>query len=123
MVFESETAVLDAVGDGTIVPGTVVVITYRGPVGAPGMPEQLTATAALYGAGLSKVTALITDGRFSGATTGFCIGHVCPEAARGGPIGAVRTGDKIVIDAVNMTIDVIISYVPLRCLAHLIGLS
>ena len=81
--------------------GEVLVIRYEGPKGGPGMREMLSTTAALYGQGMGGKVALITDGRFSGATRGFCIGHVGPEAAVGGPIGLLRDGDIITIDAVN----------------------
>jgi dihydroxy-acid dehydratase len=84
----------------------VLVIRYEGPRGGPGMREMLATTAALYGQGMGDKVALITDGRFSGATRGFCIGHVGPEAAAGGPIGLLRDGDVITIDAVAGTIDV-----------------
>ena len=86
--------------------GDVFVIRYEGPKGGPGMREMLSTTAAIYGQGMGEKVALITDGRFSGATRGFCIGHVGPEAAVGGPIGMLKNGDIITIDAVNGTIDV-----------------
>jgi dihydroxy-acid dehydratase len=89
--------------------GDVFVIRYEGPRGGPGMREMLSTTAALYGQGMGDKVALITDGRFSGATRGFCIGHVGPEAAVGGPIGLLRDGDIIEIDAVNGTLDVKLS--------------
>ena len=82
-----------------IKPGDVVVIRYEGPKGSPGMPEMLSTTAAIYGQGLGEEVALITDGRFSGATHGFCIGHVGPEAPNGGPIGLIKNNDIIEIDA------------------------
>ena len=82
----------------------LVVIRYEGPKGSPGMPEMLSTTAAIYGQGLGEEVALITDGRFSGATHGFCIGHVGPEAAVGGPIGLIKNGDIIEIDAEKGTI-------------------
>jgi dihydroxy-acid dehydratase len=85
------------------------VIRYEGPKGGPGMREMLSTTAALYGQGLSDQVALITDGRFSGATRGLCVGHIGPEAADGAPIGLLREGDIIVIDAVKGTIDVELS--------------
>ena len=97
-VFESEADCYVAVRDRRIVPGDVVVIRYEGPVGGPGMQEMLSVTAALTGEGLGDSVALITDGRFSGATHGFMIGHIAPEAALGGPIGLVEEGDPIVID-------------------------
>ena len=89
--------------------GDVIVIRYEGPKGGPGMREMLSTTAALYGQGMGDKVALITDGRFSGATRGFCIGHVGPEAAIGGPIGLLKDGDIIAIDAINGTIDVELS--------------
>ncbi|HET7186387.1 MAG TPA: dihydroxy-acid dehydratase, partial [Terriglobales bacterium] len=97
-VFDGERAAMDALEDGTIVAGDVVVIRYEGPKGGPGMREMLAVTAALVGAGLGDSVALLTDGRFSGATHGLMAGHVAPEAARGGPIAAVRTGDIVVFD-------------------------
>ena len=90
-------------------PGDVIVIRYEGPKGGPGMREMLSTTGAIYGQGMGEQVALITDGRFSGATRGFCIGHVGPEAAVGGPIGLLRNGDRIVIDAEKGTIDVVLS--------------
>ncbi len=89
--------------------GDVVVIRYEGPKGGPGMPEMLTPTSALMGAGLGGDVALITDGRFSGGSHGFLIGHVVPEAQEAGPIALVRDGDQISIDAVNNTLDVDVS--------------
>ena len=86
--------------------GDVFVIRYEGPKGGPGMREMLSTTAAIYGQGMGDKVALITDGRFSGATRGFCVGHVGPEAAVGGPIGLLRDGDMIVIDAEKGTLDV-----------------
>jgi dihydroxy-acid dehydratase len=100
-VFDSEEACFAAVQRREIVAGDVVVIRGEGPVGGPGMREMLAVTAALVGQGLGGEVALITDGRFSGATYGFMVGHVCPEAALGGPIGKLRTGDHIVIDVEN----------------------
>jgi len=87
----------------------VLVIRYEGPCGGPGMREMLSTTSAIYGQGMGEDVALITDGRFSGATRGFCVGHVGPEAAVGGPIGLLRNGDRIVIDARAGTIDVLLS--------------
>jgi len=87
------------------VPGCVIVIRYEGPKGGPGMREMLSTTAALYGQGMGEQVALITDGRFSGATRGFCIGHVGPEAAEGGPIALIEDGDMISIDAEAGTIE------------------
>jgi len=97
-VFDGEEATFEAVEQGRILPGDVVVIRYEGPKGGPGMREMLAVTAALVGAGLGDSVALLTDGRFSGATHGFMAGHVAPEAAQGGPIAAVRNGDIIVFD-------------------------
>ena len=98
LVFESEAACVDAIAAGHIKPGAVVVIRNCGPKGAPGMPEMLTPTSAIVGYGLGESVALITDGRFSGATRGAAIGHVAPEAQAGGPIGLVEDGDMIAID-------------------------
>ena len=95
-VFHGEQAAMDAIGD--LQPGDVVVIQYEGPRGGPGMREMLAVTAAIKGAGLGKDVLLLTDGRFSGGTTGLCVGHVAPEAAHGGPIALVRDGDLIVLD-------------------------
>jgi dihydroxy-acid dehydratase len=97
------------VQDRRIKRGDVIVIRYEGPRGGPGMREMLSTTAALYGQGESEHFALITDGRFSGATRGLCIGHVGPEAAVGGPIGLLKDGDMIVIDAAKGTLDVELS--------------
>jgi len=108
-VFDDEEAAFAAVESSSIKSGDVVVIRYEGPKGGPGMREMLSTTAALYGQGVGEKVALITDGRFSGATHGFCIGHVGPEAAAGGPIALLRDGDKITIDAVAGTIDVALS--------------
>ncbi len=85
-----------------------IVIRYEGPKGGPGMREMLSTTSAIYGQGMGEQVALITDGRFSGATRGFCIGHVGPEAAVGGPIALLKNGDRIVIDADKGTIDVVV---------------
>jgi len=93
----------------TITPGDVIVIRYEGPAGGPGMREMLHVTAALVGEGLGDEVALITDGRFSGATHGLMVGHISPEAARGGPIAAVRDGDTIVIDPKKRTLTVNLS--------------
>ena len=108
-VFEGEEAAFAAVEDRTITEGCVIVIRNEGPKGGPGMREMLSTTAALYGQGLGEKVALITDGRFSGGTRGFCVGHVGPEAADGGPIGLVADGDIITIDANNGTIDLEVS--------------
>ena len=97
--FDSEKFALKAVLERKIKPGEVIVIRYEGPKGSPGMPEMLSTTAAIYGQGLGEEVALITDGRFSGATHGFCVGHVGPEAAKGGPIGLIKNGDIIEIDS------------------------
>ena len=105
-VFDGEDAAMDAILAGSINPGEVVVIRYEGPKGGPGMREMLAVTGAMKGAGRGGDCALITDGRFSGGTHGFCIGHVAPEAVDGGPIAFLRDGDRIVIDTVSHTIDV-----------------
>jgi dihydroxy-acid dehydratase len=105
-VFDSEEAAFEAVQTQTIKPGDVIVIRYEGPSGGPGMREMLAVTGAIVGAGLGDSVALITDGRFSGATRGFCIGHIAPEAARGGPLAAVQEGDTIVIDVAARTLNV-----------------
>ena len=107
-VFDSEQAAFDALTAGTIVAGDVVVIRYEGPKGSPGMPEMLAVTAAVAGAGLGKDVALITDGRFSGATKGISVGHIAPEAFVGGPIALLADGDRIRIDADGRTIDVVV---------------
>jgi dihydroxy-acid dehydratase len=107
--FDGEEACFEAVRTRQYREGDVLVIRYEGPKGGPGMREMLATTAALYGQGMGDKVALITDGRFSGATRGFCIGHVGPEAAIGGPIGLLQDGDVIVIDAVRGTIDVELS--------------
>ena len=97
-VFDSEEACAKAVRAGEIRPGDVLVTRYEGPAGGPGMREMLSVTASVVGAGLGETVALVTDGRFSGATRGLMVGHVAPEAARGGPLAAVRDGDVITID-------------------------
>jgi dihydroxy-acid dehydratase len=107
--FDGEEACFEAVSTRRYQEGDVLVIRYEGPRGGPGMREMLSTTAALYGQGMGDKVALITDGRFSGATRGFCIGHVGPEAAVGGPIGLIRDGDIIVLDAIKGTIDVELS--------------
>jgi dihydroxy-acid dehydratase len=104
--FDSEQECFDAVNNRTYKDGEVLVIRYVGPRGGPGMPEMLSTTAALYGQGAGEKVALITDGRFSGGTRGFCVGHVGPEAAEGGPIGLLQNGDIIDIDATSGTISV-----------------
>jgi dihydroxy-acid dehydratase len=108
-VFDGEEAMLEALEEGGIHKGDVIVIRYEGPKGGPGMPEMLTPTSAIMGAGLGSDVALITDGRFSGGSHGFIIGHVVPEAQEGGPIGLVRDGDMIHLDADANTIDVDLS--------------
>jgi dihydroxy-acid dehydratase len=105
-VFDGEAAAMEAILAGGINAGDVLVIRYEGPKGGPGMREMLAVTGAMKGAGRGGDCALITDGRFSGGTHGFCIGHVAPEAVDGGPIAFVNEGDRIVIDVVNHTIDV-----------------
>ena len=107
-VFEREQAAMDALENGTIQAGDVVIIRYEGPKGGPGMREMLMVTAAIKGAGLGKDVLLITDGRFSGGTTGLCVGHVAPEAVDGGPIALVRDGDRIRIDIPNRTLDLLV---------------
>ena len=107
-VFDDEKFAMDAVTSGKIVKGDVVVIRYEGPKGGPGMREMLAVTAAIKGAGLGKDVMLITDGRFSGATAGFCIGHVAPEATDGGPIALAKTGDKIRLDLEGRRLDLLI---------------
>ena len=108
-VFDSEEAACEAIFGGKINPGDVVVIRYEGPAGGPGMREMLTPTSAICGMGLASSVALITDGRFSGASKGPCIGHVSPEAAAGGPIALVQEGDIIDIDINEGTLDVRLS--------------
>ncbi len=104
-VFDGEPAAMDAIIAGSIEPGTVLVIRYEGPKGGPGMREMLAVTGAMKGVGRGSDCALVTDGRFSGGTHGFCIGHVAPEAVDDGPIALVRDGDRIVIDVNNHRID------------------
>jgi len=108
-VFDGEDGAMHAVMTGDIAPGTVIVIRYEGPKGGPGMREMLAITAALKGAGRGADCALITDGRFSGGTWGFCIGHVAPEAADGGPIAFVRDGDLILIDVHSKSLNLLVS--------------
>ncbi len=107
-VFDGERAAMDALEDGTIAAGDVVVIRYEGPKGGPGMREMLAITGAIKGAGLGKDVLLLTDGRFSGGTTGLCVGHVAPEAVDGGPIAFVVDGDRIRLDVGNSTLDVLV---------------
>jgi dihydroxy-acid dehydratase len=108
-VFDDEQNALEALWNHELEPNDVVIIRYEGPKGGPGMREMLAITAAIKGAGLGKDVLLITDGRFSGGTTGMCIGHVAPEAANGGPIGLVQTGDRVKVDIPNRSIDVLVS--------------
>ncbi|WP_084077634.1 dihydroxy-acid dehydratase [Demequina sp. NBRC 110057] len=107
-VFNRERAALDALADGTITAGDVVVIRYEGPKGGPGMREMLAITGAIKGAGLGKDVLLVTDGRFSGGTTGLCVGHMAPEAVDGGPVAFVKDGDKIRLDVKNKTLDLLV---------------
>ncbi len=107
-VFERERAALDALEDGTIQAGDVVVIRYEGPKGGPGMREMLAITGAIKGAGLGKDVLLVTDGRFSGGTTGLCVGHIAPEAVDGGPIASVRDGDRIRLDVAHARLDLLV---------------
>ena len=104
-VFDGERAAMDALEDGTVAAGDVVVIRYEGPKGGPGMREMLAITGAIKGAGLGKDVLLITDGRFSGGTTGLCVGHIAPEATEGGPIALVQDGDPITLDVANGRLD------------------
>jgi dihydroxy-acid dehydratase len=104
-VFDGERDALDALAAGKITAGDVVVIRYEGPKGGPGMREMLAITGAIKGAGLGKEVLLITDGRFSGGTTGLCVGHIAPEAVDGGPIAFLRDGDRITLDVANSTLD------------------
>jgi dihydroxy-acid dehydratase len=108
-VFEGEPAAMTEILAGAIEPGTVVVIRYEGPKGGPGMREMLAVTGAMKGAGRGADCALVTDGRFSGGTHGFCVGHVAPEAVDGGPIALVEDGDRIVMDATEHSIDLLVS--------------
>jgi dihydroxy-acid dehydratase len=108
-VYDSEEEMLAALEAKQIEKGDVIVIRYEGPKGGPGMPEMLTPTSAIMGAGLGEHVALMTDGRFSGGSHGFIIGHVTPEAQEGGPIGLIRSGDKITIDAEKNLINVDLS--------------
>jgi dihydroxy-acid dehydratase len=108
-VFNREESAMEALSDGTIQKGDVVVIAYEGPKGGPGMREMLMITSAIKGAGLGKDVLLITDGRFSGGTTGLCVGHVCPEATDGGPIGLIKDGDQIRIDIPAGKLELLVS--------------
>ena len=108
-VFDSEEEMLAALEEDKIKKGDVIIIRYEGPKGGPGMPEMLTPTSAIMGAGLGKDVALMTDGRFSGGSHGFIVGHITPEAQDGGPIALVQTGDKITVDAINRVINMAVS--------------
>jgi dihydroxy-acid dehydratase len=108
-VFDGERAAMDALENGTIVAGDVVVIRYEGPKGGPGMREMLAITGAIKGAGLGKDVLLLTDGRFSGGTTGLCVGHVAPEAVDAGPIALVRDGDRVRLDVAAKTLDLLVA--------------
>ena len=118
-VFEREQAAMDALENGTIQAGDVVVIRYEGPKGGPGMREMLMITGAIKGAGLGKSTLLLTDGRFSGGSTGLCVGHVSPEAVDGGPIAFIKDGDLVRIDITNRTLDLLVE--PAELAARTIG--
>lgn len=107
-VFDGERAALDALEDGTITTGDAVVIRYEGPKGGPGMREMLAITGAIKGAGLGKDVLLLTDGRFSGGTTGLCVGHIAPEAVDAGPVAFLRDGDRIRLDVASHTLDVLV---------------
>jgi dihydroxy-acid dehydratase len=107
-VFDTERPAMDAVTEGRLQPGDVVIIRYEGPRGGPGMREMLAVTGAIKGAGLGKDVLLLTDGRFSGGTTGLCIGHIAPEAADGGPIALVRDGDQIRLDIAGRRLDLLV---------------
>jgi dihydroxy-acid dehydratase len=107
-VFDREQGAMDALENGTIKEGDVIVIRYEGPKGGPGMREMLMITGAIKGAGLGKKVLLLTDGRFSGGTTGLCVGHISPEAVDGGPIALVKDGDRVRIDIPSRTLDLLI---------------
>jgi dihydroxy-acid dehydratase len=113
-IFDEEEKALRAVLEGKIKPGDIIVIRYEGPRGGPGMREQLDVTAAVMGAGLGDSVSLITDGRFSGATHGLMVGHIAPEAARGGPVALIADGDTIVLDVKARRLDVELSEEELR---------
>ncbi|MEP6666843.1 MAG: dihydroxy-acid dehydratase, partial [Nocardioidaceae bacterium] len=117
-VFDGERAALDALADGKIVAGDAVVIRNEGPKGGPGMREMLAITGALKGAGLGKEVLLLTDGRFSGGTTGLCVGHVAPEAVDAGPIAFVRDGDRIRLDMGERVLDVLVEETELESRAR-----
>jgi dihydroxy-acid dehydratase len=108
-VFDSEEACVDAVRSGAVNPGEVVVVRYEGPAGGPGMRELLGVTSSIVGAGLDDTVSLVTDGRFSGATRGLMVGHVAPEAVRGGAIALVRDGDTITIDVHPKSLSIALS--------------
>lgn len=108
IVFESQDEAQENINNGTVTSGHVVVIRYEGPKGGPGMPEMLAPTSAIAGRGLGKEVALITDGRFSGASRGISVGHISPEAAEGGPIAFVQNGDKILIDLKGRSIELLV---------------
>jgi dihydroxy-acid dehydratase len=108
IVFDSQDEAQENINNGTVKPGHVVVIRYEGPKGGPGMPEMLAPTSAIAGRGLDKEVALITDGRFSGASRGISIGHISPEAAEGGPIALVENGDQILIDLQGRSIELLV---------------
>ena len=118
-VFDREQFAMDAVENGTIKAGDVVVIRYEGPKGGPGMREMLMVTGAIKGAGLGKSTLLLTDGRFSGGSTGLCVGHISPEAVDGGPIAFIKDGDIVRIDTVKRTLDLLVD--PAQLEARKIG--
>ncbi|RIL39748.1 dihydroxy-acid dehydratase, partial [Mammaliicoccus fleurettii] len=107
--FDSHDDAVEAIDNHVVREGHVVVIRYEGPKGGPGMPEMLAPTSSIVGRGLGKDVALITDGRFSGATRGIAVGHISPEAASGGPIGLIKDGDEITIDLTNRTLNVEVS--------------
>jgi dihydroxy-acid dehydratase len=107
-VFDGERPAMDALADGTVTAGDVVVLRYEGPKGGPGMREMLAITGAIKGSGLGKDVLLMTDGRFSGGTTGLCVGHIAPEAVDGGPIAFVRDGDRIRLDMTSKTLDLLV---------------
>ncbi|WP_062199027.1 dihydroxy-acid dehydratase [Massilibacterium senegalense] len=109
IVFESQDEAIEGINNGTVKEGHVVVIRYEGPKGGPGMPEMLAPTSAIVGRGLGTKVALITDGRFSGASRGIAIGHISPEAAEGGPIAFIENGDKIRVDLTNRTIELLVN--------------
>jgi dihydroxy-acid dehydratase len=113
-IFEREEAAMAAVQSRQIVPGDVIVIRYEGPKGGPGMREMLGVTALIYGQGMGEKVALLTDGRFSGATRGMMVGYISPEAAAGGAIGLVRNGDRIRIDAKRGTLELLVPKAELK---------